>query len=274
MEEIRKPNYLLFCIGISILMIGTVIFRVDDGSYDIAITEAFYNRTLPIGERFFLAKLQPWDWFKRNDHTFTIVLLTPLITMVLVGSFNRKYRPMVRYALFGISSIAIGPGLLVNVLFKGYWGRPRPSQTCLWPNSDTADNLPFYKVWEPAFLDGMDDAAFPCGHASIVIVYIILYYIFINPETAAYLMGGYKDWKVKVFTFLKYFGLFTAFVGGFLMGLTRIVQGAHHASDVLWSFGMVFLINWIFYYYVFKIPQWENKELKKLEGRIHSTTFE
>lgn len=263
MKEMRKPNYFLFCIGVLILIIGTIIFRINDGSYDIAITETFYDAASPVGERFFLAKAQPWDWFKKNDESFALMLIIPLIAMVIVGTVNPKYKPLIKYGLFGITSVIIGPGLLVNVIFKGYWGRPRPSQTYIWPNSEDADNLPFYKVWDPAFLDGLDKTSFPCGHASIVIVYIVVFFILMNPENAAFLIGEYKVWKIKFFIFLKYAGLFIASVGGFLMGMTRIVQGAHYASDVLWAFGMVLLVNWVLYYFAFKIPQWENTELKK-----------
>lgn len=257
-----QPNWLLFGIGILILVAGTIFFRLDAGAFDIAVTKLFYNADLPAGQRFFLAKTEPWLWMKKNDSTFAVFLLVSLIIGLITGLSNRKYRSLVKYSLFGIVSGLLGPGILVNFLFKGYWGRPRPSQTVLWPDSIRPDNLPFYKVWEPAFLDGLDKASFPCGHASIVVIFIVFFYIFKQPDVTAHLFGEFRQWKVKLFTSLKYTGLFIAFPGGLLMGLTRIIQGAHHASDVLWTFGMVLLTNWGLYYFVFKIPQWEQRVVR------------
>ncbi|MBN1350105.1 phosphatase PAP2 family protein [candidate division KSB1 bacterium] len=257
--ENRQPDYRFFCLGVFVLIAGTIVFRANGGALDIAITNFFYNADLMPGNRFFLARLQPWDWFKKNDSTFAIVLIFPLAFMLVLGLIRSSFRGLVRYASFGLSSVLIGPGLVVNVLFKGFWGRPRPSQTLIFADSLTPDELPFYKVWQPAFLDGLDKASFPCGHASIVIAYIVIAYIFINPQISSRLFGEFRPWKLKLFIGLKYFGLVLAFAGGFVMGLTRIVQGAHFASDVLWSFGMVLLVNWIVYYFVFKIPQWEMK---------------
>ena len=267
MEKTKKPDYRLFCIGLCLLVFGTLFFRWNDGFYDIAITNLFYNNALPPGERFFLAKAQPWLWFKENDATFMLVLSIPLVAMLITGLLKPGYRPLAKYSIFGLSSVIVGPGLLVNTIFKGFWGRPRPSQTILWPNSNTPDDLPFYKVWDPAFLHGMDKASFPCGHASIVIVYIVVFYIFMNPEISAHLIGEFRSWKIKLFMVMKYLGLFIAFVGGFFMGITRIVQGAHFASDVLWAFGMVLLANWFLYYYILKIPQWELCEMAKKSNR-------
>jgi len=252
-----SPNYGLLALSILILLAGTLFFRWNEGIFDRAITDYFYRADLPAGERFFLAKTQPWLWFKQNDGTFALVLTLPLLALLIASYLNPLFRRFRRMAGFGLASVLVGPGLLVNLIFKGLWGRPRPSQTLLWPDSATPDNLPFYKIWDPAFLDGMDKSSFPCGHASIVIVYIVLFYIFRNPKSLAAYFDESRQWKVFLFSGLKYLGLFISFIVGGLMGLTRIVQGAHFASDVLWSFGMVLLTNWIFYYFVFKIPQWE-----------------
>jgi membrane-associated phospholipid phosphatase len=240
-----------------ILFSGTLFFRWNNGAFDKAITNHFYQAELPAGDRFFLAKTQPWLWLKQNDGTFALILTLPLLALLAASYQNPKYRRLKRYAGFGLASVAVGPGLLVNVIFKDYWGRPRPTQTLLWPDSATPDNLPFYKIWEPAFLDGIEKNSFPSGHASIVVAYVVLFYLFKNPEIVAYSFDEFKKWRVFLFTGFKYLGLGISFIGGGLMGFTRIVQGAHFASDVLWSFGMVLLTNWIFYYYIFKIPRWE-----------------
>ena len=56
--------------------------------------------------------------------------------------------------------LVIGPGVIVNGVFKPYWGRPRPHST-----------IPFGGEQEflPVFQKGcdQDNASFPCGHASM-----------------------------------------------------------------------------------------------------------
>ena len=259
----REPDFRLFWIGIIFLIMGTIFFRFDGGKYDILITDHYYHVELPVGERFFLARAEPWATFKKNDGTFTVIPVIFCFYLIGTGLIIPKQRPLVRYGSFGLLALIIGPGLLVNVLFKGFWGRPRPSQTNLWPNSLAPDNLPFYKVWDPAFADGLNNTSFPSGHVSAVVVSVVLFYMFKHPATMARISGDYAELKIKLFTVIKYAGLIIAWAGGILMGFARIVQGAHHASDVLWSYGMVIPVTWGLYYYVFRIPAWEQKQGQK-----------
>lgn len=261
--KFSEPDWNLFYFYILILVVGTIFFRLDAGKYDIEMTNLFYDSAQPPGDRFFLGKEEPWNWLRKNDDTFTFLLVLPLFLSLIASFIKAEFKYLRKYSLFGLTSVLLGSGLLVNILFKGYWGRPRPREVLWWPDSINADNLPFYKVWDPAFIDGFDSKSFPCGHASIVIAYIVIFYIFKHPEILAKISGEVRSWKIKLFTAFKYIGWSVAFIGGGLMGFTRIVQGAHFASDVLWSFGMVLLSNWILYYFVFKIPQWERAALTK-----------
>jgi membrane-associated PAP2 superfamily phosphatase len=261
-SKFYEPDWTLFFFCILILVGGTLFFRMDAGRFDIEITNYYYDSTRLPGERFFLGKQEPWNWLRKNDGTFTLLLVLPLLLTLMASFIKSEFQVLRKYALFGLTSVLLGSGLLVNVLFKGYWGRPRPREVLWWPDSVTPDNLPFYKVWDPAFLDGFAGRSFPCGHASIVIAYLVIFYMFKHPEVMAKIIGGVQSWKIKIFTILKYAGLSITFIGGGLMGLTRIVQGAHFASDVLWSYGMVLSANWILYYFVFKIPKWEMTKIK------------
>jgi lipid A 4'-phosphatase len=262
---IRKPNYTLFWLGIALLIIGTFIFRYDDGAADKFLIDRVYAPDAPAGQRFPIGNTQPWHWLNRNDGTFTIILSVILLGLLVLGLTRKKYKALVRYTLFGLTSLILGPGLIVNVIFKEFWGRPRPSQTVLWPNSENPENLPFYKVWDPAFLNGLDKPSFPSGHVSVTVIYIVIFYIFKHPEITAHLIGEFKKFKIRLFTIFKYTGLVLAFPGGLIMGFARMSAGAHHPSDVLWTFGMVLLINRMFYYFIFKIPFWEEKEMRKIE---------
>lgn len=115
--------------------------------------------------------------------------------------------------------------------------------------------------WKDPSLIGVGKS-FPSGHVSIVAVFIIFYYIFKHP---VYWAEKVKKWdykaKLRLFTFFKWAGLFISIILGILTGVARIVVGAHHASDVLWAFGMIYIINAIFYYWIFNIPKYELKKM-------------
>ena len=70
---------------------------------------------------------------------------------------------------------------------------------------------------------------------------------------------GNEKSKIRIFSIFKWLGLAISIILGILTGIGRIAVGAHHTSDVLWSFGMVYIVNAIFYYLIFQIPKFEKK---------------
>ena len=63
--------------------------------------------------------------------------------------------------------------------------------------------------------------------------------------------------KIRSFTTIKWLGLVLSVILGIFTGIGRIAVGTHHASDVLWIFGMVYIVNVIFYYLIYQIPKFE-----------------
>ena len=68
----------------------------------------------------------------------------------------------VRFTLTALTALIIGPGLLVNVFLKEYWGRPRPASTDLFGGT-----LPFVRAgeWSSAC---PDNCSFVSGEASSI----------------------------------------------------------------------------------------------------------
>ena len=274
--EMKKVKFLrkylhsiVFCL---ILLIGTIILKIQDGAVDKAITNLFYDSGLPLGERFFLENVQPWFFLNEYNDIFAYILYLTLIPMMLIGLiyYKKKKGYLLKYGLYGFVSAFVGVVVFVNFIFKDLYGRPRPRQTSLWPNAIDAEMWDFYSVWEPAFLKdpSLIDAgkSFPSGHVSLMAVFIIYYFIFMNPQLWAKLVSfGKAETKIKIFSILKWMGLTMSIVVGFLTGIGRIVVGAHHASDVLWAFGMVYIVNAILYYWVFRMPQYEQKLIDQLK---------
>ncbi len=112
-------------------------------------------------------------------------------------------------------TLLLGPGLLVNVIGKGYWGRPRPRDITVFNGSE-----PFHRWTQPG-IPGKGKS-FPSGHPSVG--YLFCVFFFLESKSK-------RRW------------LWLSFGIGFgtIMGMARIIQGGHFASDVLWSGGFTFI---------------------------------
>ena len=261
-------SYKFFILFVLIMLIGSILFMINEGALDIAITNAFYDSSLPFGERFFLIEIQPWKFLNDQNDYFEYFLYLTLIPMIIIGLIGlitkKQWKFLLRYGLYAFFSAVIGPGVVVNFIFKDLWGRPRPRQTDLWPNSLTAENYEWYALWKPVFEEDPSligqGKSFPSGHVALLAIYIIFFFMFMHPVLWANLFKkGKEKSKIRIFSTFKWLGLIFSIIVGILTGFGRIVVGAHHASDVLWSFGMVYIVNAIFYYLIFQMPKFEKK---------------
>jgi membrane-associated PAP2 superfamily phosphatase len=116
-------------------------------------------------------------------------------------------------AMMMVFCLAIGPGILVNLVFKDHWGRPRPRET-----QDFGGRQSFMQPWQPQA--NPDGKSFPCGHCSIAF-YLCLPFLFLRK----------RSWAL--------FFLISGLALGTLTGVARMMAGGHFLSDVLWSWGMV-----------------------------------
>jgi membrane-associated PAP2 superfamily phosphatase len=119
--------------------------------------------------------------------------------------------------LFLAALLALGPGLIVNGIFKPYLCRPRPHQV-----TDFGGQQTFVAAWGMG--TSVEGKSFPCGHASMG------FYLM----APAFLL--YRRHRRLAIGFVL-LGL----VCGTAIGLARIADGDHFPSDVLWAAGMVYL---------------------------------
>jgi membrane-associated PAP2 superfamily phosphatase len=122
--------------------------------------------------------------------------------------------------LFLALLLVIGPGLLVNLVFKDHFGRARPVQT-----REFGGKLSFSPLGQRAYA-GIGKS-FPSGHASMGAYWLGLFVFY------------WKRWRSLAWTFGA-LGL----VHGVVMGLGRMAQGGHWASDVVWSVAFVYFTAW------------------------------
>ena len=88
----------------------------------------------------------PQAW-ARNAASWLIALIAAPAFVALAVKFMRPRRPMLlpgRAAVLMIVTLALGPGLLANVILKDQWGRPRPIDVVEFGGTD-----PFVPWWDP-----------------------------------------------------------------------------------------------------------------------------
>jgi len=114
-----------------------------------------------------------------------------------------------------VLTLVIGAGLVTNMGFKEYWGRPRPKQVI-----EFGGKHAYRPFWKPDFHTGRDpQRSFPSGHVSM----------------GFYLISLWMVGKRYQSSLLKNIGLtLTIFLGGGLM-IVRVAQGGHFFSDVIAS---------------------------------------
>ncbi len=201
-----------------ILVVGTVFFRFTQA--DVAISSLFFSSAT---QEWPLLRAQPWRMIYRFGVAPALILGFGGLAVALLGFFWARLRPWRRAGAFFALLLLLGPGLLVNGLFKPHWMRPRPMQTATFGGQQQ-----FEPVWDMG--TDVESRSFPSGHASM----------------GFYLMApAFLFYTRRRRLALRWFAV--GLTGGGVMGLTRIVQGGHFASDVLWSAGCVYFTGVLLY---------------------------
>ena len=127
-----------------------------------------------------------------------------------------------------ISILAILNPLLLVQLIKLFWGRVR-----------FRDLSPSYVEFTPWFIPNgfTDNYSFPSGHAAMGWMFLPLVVLVKD-----------KKWSdpVKIINYVLVFGW------GIFVALSRVIVGAHYASDVLFSTFFAMMITVIFYKKLYK----------------------
>lgn len=179
---------------------------------DLWATGLFYRE----GEGFFLGRpllpihdAVPW---------LTRLLLFGLLGGILFASLSAAARASRKALFYLLTVLLIGPGLLVNTVFKDQWGRARPAQV-----QEFGGTAQFSPAWVPSNQCARN-CAFVCGDASVGFFLLAPAFLFAQRR---------RTWLAV--------GLVT---GGFL-GLVRMAQGGHFLSDVIFSFYVVYFSAWL-----------------------------
>lgn len=149
-------------------------------------------------------------------------ILVALAVAVLAISYGiPKWKKWRIPAWYLILTMAIGAGVIVHLMLKDHWGRPRPKQVI-----EFGGNQPFRSYYQPNFFHQPEPSkSFTCGHCTMGFYFFAV---------------GLLCWRLG-YRYLSYLSYLIAFLLGIALSVTRIAQGGHFLSDVL----MTALIMWL-----------------------------
>lgn len=195
----------LFVIGALLVAFPQLDLAIAGFFYDPF--DGFYLRTNPF-VRFV---------FKGVDYVTWTVGVGLVLFVVAAWTFwrHRDYcMRQRRAALYLLLVLIVGPGLLVNTLFKDQWGRARPSQV-----EQFGGEKQFTRAAIPT--DQCEkNCSFVSGHASVGFFFLALAYVWPRRRILWLAVGT---------------GL------GLGIGLIRMTQGGHFFSDVIFCGIVVYL---------------------------------
>lgn len=199
----------LFLASFLVICGATVLFP----QVDLASSAAFYvpGRGFPLGEAPLL----------RAIHEGMPVLVAAIIVAGAGLIALRRWRA----GLFLLLALAVGPGLIVNVVFKDHWGRARPAQIAAFGGTER---------FSPPFVpsDQCDrNCSFPAGDPANGFVLCAAGFLATTRRRRTALLVGSVG-------------------AGLFLGFMRMAQGGHFLSDVLASGFLVFASTWLLYRWI------------------------
>jgi len=196
----------------AILLITTLIFWLSD--LDITLQSLFFDKE----KGWYYVETPFWRFLYKYGIFLGYILALGSLFLISFTYWQPKLIFWRRPAMLMVFVVLFGPGILVNLILKDQWGRPRPREITVFAGQEE-----YCQVAVPNF--GGEGKSFPCGHCAIAF-YLAVPYLFLRKK--------YPFWA---FTFL-----ILGLSYGFLMGTARIMAGAHFLSDVIWSAGAVWAI--------------------------------
>lgn len=209
---------------INIVAASTAVFWFSN--WDLTVASLFWRTDHWLLDSFPLWKAVFYDGVPYLAGT----VLAGCVLAIVVGSLLRRYRLRL-YALYVLLVFLLGPGLLVNSVFKDHWGRPRPVQVAQLGGQENY-------VPPGYFVADGNGRSFPSGHSSVGFAFVAFWFLWHRRK---------PQWAKAA--------LWLTVLLGSAVGLTRMAAGGHFLSDVLWSGWMVLFAAWVLYFPVMRMPQ-------------------
>ncbi|WP_295385687.1 phosphatase PAP2 family protein [uncultured Thiodictyon sp.] len=219
----------LLALGL-LALIGTLPFWLSD--LDLRAAASFYHPAAP--DPWWESGKGLWVFFYQASPLLSGLILLGSLLAIGAGMVWPYWRRRRWSAIFVLAATLLGPGLVINGVFKDYWGRPRPHQT-LDLGGTHAYVPPLART--PEF----QGKSFPSGHSSV-----------------GFALGAFALIWQRRRPRLALATLIVSAVLGTLLGLGRMTAGDHFLSDVIWSAVMTYAMAFVLYWLILRLPQRDN----------------
>lgn len=208
------------CRAVRLIFAGTLIASLAAIAFpgsDIRASEIFYlpGQGFPASKEPFFLGIR---WLGRALPWAVVAGLAAALAVRLVRGAPLSWLQDRALAFVGLS-MALGPGLLVNLVLKSHWGRMRPINTDVFGGS-----APFTPAWWP-WGACRANCSFVSGEASTAVV--LLAFAFVAP----------RNWRPVI--------VVGSVLWTILISLNRMAFGAHYLSDVMISVGLTLLVIFV-----------------------------
>lgn len=217
-------------IALAIAVIAGLAFALYP-EIDLRVTRPFYW-VVDANNNYFAWRIYPPVMLARDIGLWIGALLVAPAAAALVFKLicpKRKLLVSGRATVFLLATLALGPGLLVNVVLKEHWGRPRPIDVTQFGGSQR-----FVAWWDPR-----GDCAANCSFVSGDVAGA---FWTIAPAALAP-----PQWRVAAYG--------AALALGTGMAAIRVMAGGHFLSDAIFAGIFTFLIIWVAYALIYWWPR-------------------
>lgn len=205
-------DYYIYLFLIAILVVSPKVDMIVSKYFFLADEKIFYLHNYPLFE--FIRYYMPGILLSIATLIFILWLIGEIRGRKWIWHINDKI------CAFTVGSMILGPGIVVNAIFKTFWGRARPLEILEFGGN---------KIFTPAYMISDQcnlDCSFMSGHTSVG--FWVMCFALLTPK---------KYRKISVFF---------AILFGITVGISRIAQGKHFLSDVIFA-GVVTIaiITWM-----------------------------
>jgi lipid A 4'-phosphatase len=211
-------------VTLTIAVVTGIVFAAAP-QFDLDISALGYDAKAPI----FVINAQGWVQDVRWAARVLITLLALPAGLAIIGKVIWPHRNMLiegRAALLLLATIALGPGLLTNLILKDHWGRVRPIDVQQFGGRER-----FTPWWDPRG-NCPNNCSFVAGEPSGAF------------WTLAPAALAPAPWQPLAYAAVLVFG------AG--IGVLRIGAGAHFFTDVVFAGVFMYLVVWAAHGFIYR----------------------
>lgn len=195
---------------------------------ELAIAQHFHDY-IDASRNAFAWRISPPLMLARNTGIWIgTVLVAPAVGALVIKIALPRSKMLIsgRAIVFLIATLALGPGLLVNVVLKDHWGRPRPIDVTQFGGAQ------HYVAWWDPRGECPSNCSFVSGDVAGAF------------WTMAPAALAPPQWRALAYG--------AALALGLGMATIRVMAGAHFVSDTIFAGVFTFLIVWVVYALIYR----------------------